>query len=112
MLVRPFTSGGIILWSKSYTPQATTIVSSAGSPINALIKDVLVEGRSGDGPGPGRESYESGGWKMEWTVANGLDLIFVVSTTRSSVPSSALVTVSGRRELGSLRTEVSLAELV
>jgi signal recognition particle receptor subunit alpha len=58
-----------------------TIVQSSGSPLNALIRDVLVEGRSGEGPGAGRESYESGGWKMEWTLANGLELIFVVSAS-------------------------------
>ncbi|KAL7414058.1 SRP54-type protein [Mrakia frigida] len=74
---------GIVLWSKSYTPSASNLVGSSSNPINALLKDVLVEGRSAvHGGGGGRESYEAGGWKMEWVLENGLDLVFVVAYHR------------------------------
>jgi hypothetical protein len=72
--------GGIVLWSKSYTPQAATLVSSPSSPVNVLVRDVLVSGRTTDS---GEDVLESGGWKMEWTLENELGFVFVVRLTLS-----------------------------
>lgn len=66
--------GGLVLWSRSFTPAAEQAMSnSATSPVNSLIRDVLVEGRSGD------EKYEKDGYAIKWTFMNELELIFVVS---------------------------------
>lgn len=71
-----------MLWSKSYTPSASALVSSPSSPVTALVKDVLVEGKTA-----GDDSFEAGGWKMEWTLHNEMDLIFVVRSPRRPTPS-------------------------
>lgn len=86
-------SGGIILWQKSYTPSAAQLAASPSSPLNALVRDVFIEGKpvvAAVNTGPvgvqteqGRDVWESGGWKMEWGRENGLGLIFVVGSRRS-----------------------------
>lgn len=86
-------SGGIILWQKSYTPSAAQLAASPSSPLNALVRDVFIEGKpvvASVNTGPaglqteqGRDVWESGGWKMEWGRENGLGLIFVVRSRRS-----------------------------
>lgn len=64
-----------MLWSRSFTPTAAQAVSnSATSPVNSLIRDVLVEERSG------HDKYEKDGYAIKWTFMNELELIFVVST--------------------------------
>ncbi|KIL69601.1 hypothetical protein M378DRAFT_68425 [Amanita muscaria Koide BX008] len=68
--------GGIVLWSRSFTPEAERLASSSASPVNALIRDALVEGRSAD------DKYEKDGYAVKWTFANELGLIFVVAYQR------------------------------
>lgn len=67
------------------------------SPVNAFVKDVLLEGRTPAAASGGAQgavaspstststaapSYEAGGWKLEWTLANDLDLVVVVAYHR------------------------------
>ncbi|KAI7865166.1 signal recognition particle, alpha subunit, N-terminal-domain-containing protein [Spinellus fusiger] len=59
-----FTKGGYVLWQKSYTPVS-------GSPVDDLIKNVLIEERAGT------VSYTKDGYALRWTFANELDLVFV-----------------------------------
>ncbi|CAG8564579.1 1285_t:CDS:10 [Ambispora gerdemannii] len=60
------TKGGIVLWSK-------TFARFASSPVDALIKDVLIEERAG------ANNYTKDSFNVKWTFANELDLIFVVA---------------------------------
>ncbi|CAG8724777.1 619_t:CDS:2, partial [Acaulospora morrowiae] len=60
------TKGGVVLWSK-------TFARITGSPINSLIKDVLIEERGGT------HSYNKDSYDLRWIFANELDLIFVVA---------------------------------
>ncbi len=77
--------GGIVLWSRAFTPDAHRLAVSPASPINSLVRDALVEGRSSD------EKYDKDGYAVSWTFFNELDLIFVVcptpvlSTSRTSL---------------------------
>ncbi|KAK9719244.1 hypothetical protein K7432_004907 [Basidiobolus ranarum] len=64
-LITVLTKSGIVLWSKAYAP-------IQGSPINSLVKDVLIEERGGD------NSYIHGSYVLNWTFANELDLVFVI----------------------------------
>ncbi|CAG8494396.1 17261_t:CDS:10, partial [Funneliformis caledonium] len=57
---------GIVLWSKSFT-------RITSSPVDALIKDVLIEERAGE------NSYIKDSYSLKWTFANELDLIFVAA---------------------------------
>jgi hypothetical protein len=97
--------GGIVLWQKSYTPTAAQLAASPGSPLNALVRDVFIEGKpavASVNTGPagtqasGREVWESGGWKMEWGRENGLGLIFVVRRAARAALCSAPGWRSGR----------------
>lgn len=66
-------AGGLVLWSRSFTPTAAQAVSNpATSPVNSLIREVLIEGRSGE------DKYEKDGYAIRWTFVNELELIFVV----------------------------------
>lgn len=65
-------SGGIVLWSRSFTPDASNLASSSASPVNSLIREALIEGRTTD------EKYEKDGYAVKWTFVNDLELIFVV----------------------------------
>lgn len=60
------TKGGIVLWSK-------TFARITNSPIDALIKEVLIEERAG------ANSYFKDSYNIKWTFANELDLVFVVA---------------------------------
>lgn len=71
-------SGGIVLWSRSFTPEAAASASSSTSPVNSLIREALIEGRSAD------EKYEKDGYAVKWTFVNDLELIFVVRVIRIS----------------------------
>ncbi|KAJ7582600.1 SRP54-type protein [Mycena floridula] len=68
--------GGIVLWSRSFTPEASQLASSSASPVNSLIRDALIEGRSTE------DKYEKDGYAVKWTFVNDLELIFVVAYQR------------------------------
>ncbi|KAJ7090258.1 signal recognition particle binding protein [Mycena belliarum] len=68
--------GGIVLWSRSFTPDASHLASSAASPVNSLIREALIEGRTTE------EKYEKDGYAVKWTFVNDLELIFVVAYQR------------------------------
>lgn len=68
--------GGVVLWSRSFTPSAAQAASSPASPVNGLIRDVLIEGRAAE------QTYEKGGYAVKWTFVNDLELIFVVAYQR------------------------------
>lgn len=64
--------GGLVLWSRSFTPAAAQLASSPVSPVNSLIREALIEGRTAD------ERYEKDGYAVKWSFVNDLELIFVV----------------------------------
>ncbi|KAJ7197188.1 signal recognition particle binding protein, partial [Mycena pura] len=68
--------GGIVLWSRSFTPDASHLASSSSSPVNSLIREALIEGRTAG------EKYEKDGYAVKWTFMNDLELIFVVAYQR------------------------------
>ena len=68
----PSLPGGIVLWSRSFTPAATHTAASSASPVNSLVREALIEGRGSDG------KYEKDGYAVKWTFVNDLELIFVV----------------------------------
>ncbi|KAG1879306.1 SRP54-type protein, partial [Suillus tomentosus] len=68
--------GGIVLWSRSFTPEASYLASSPSSPVNSLIREALIEGRTAE------EKYEKDGYAVKWTFFNDLELIFVVAYHR------------------------------
>lgn len=61
-----FNKRGIVLFSY---PSSTKL---QGAPVDRLIKDVLLEERSGE------NSYSLDDYALKWTFANEFDLIFVV----------------------------------
>lgn len=61
-----FNKRGVVLFSY---PQAKKL---PGAPVDRLIKDVLLEERSGE------NSYTLDTYALKWTFANDFDLIFVV----------------------------------
>ena len=64
--------GGIVLWSRSFTPAAEQLAASSASPVNSLIRDVIIEGRAAE------NTYEKDGYAIRWSFVNDLELIFVV----------------------------------
>ncbi|KAG0706306.1 SRP54-type protein [Suillus ampliporus] len=68
--------GGVVLWSRSFTPEASQLASSPSSPVNSLIREALIEGRTAE------EKYEKDGYAVKWTFFNDLELIFVVAYHR------------------------------
>lgn len=60
------TKGGFVLWEKTFTPLH-------GSPVDALIKNVLIEERAGT------DIFYKDSYAMKWTFSNEMDLVFVVS---------------------------------
>ncbi|KAM5539011.1 hypothetical protein V8D89_007234 [Ganoderma adspersum] len=68
--------GGVVLWSRSFTPAASHTAASSTSPVNSLVREALIEGRSSDG------KYEKDGFAVKWTFVNDLELIFVVAYQR------------------------------
>ncbi|TXT13037.1 hypothetical protein VHUM_01438 [Vanrija humicola] len=65
---------GLILWSRSFTPTFASVASSPASPVNALIREALIEGKAQSE----EEGFEKDGYSVRWTVENGLGLVFVV----------------------------------
>ncbi|KAG5645902.1 hypothetical protein DXG03_005049 [Asterophora parasitica] len=57
-------------------PAAAHIASSSASPVNSLIREALIEGRTAE------EKYEKDGYAVKWTFVNDLELIFVVAYQR------------------------------
>ncbi|KZT43960.1 P-loop containing nucleoside triphosphate hydrolase protein [Sistotremastrum suecicum HHB10207 ss-3] len=68
--------GGAVLWSRSFTPAARTLAASAQSPVNSLIREALIEGRTSE------EKYDKDGYAIKWTFLNEMELIFVVAYQR------------------------------
>lgn len=68
------TAGGLGLWSKTYTP--------VPSPVNALISGALIEERSSSGESSTVSHYDKDGFTIVYTLANELDLIFVLTYQR------------------------------
>ncbi|EKM55619.1 uncharacterized protein PHACADRAFT_121298 [Phanerochaete carnosa HHB-10118-sp] len=68
--------GGVILWSRSFTPAASQSAASSASPVSSLIRDALIEGRSAE------SQFEKDGYALKWTFVNDLELIFVVAYQR------------------------------
>ncbi|EFE38320.1 hypothetical protein TRV_06976 [Trichophyton verrucosum HKI 0517] len=62
------TTSGVVLWSKTYAPVGTHI-------INALIKDVFIEERTGIDRAARKYNKEQ--YTLRWTEAKGFGLIFV-----------------------------------
>jgi len=60
-----FTSGGLVLW-------ALSIAEFSGSPVNDMIKTVLIEGR-----GSGTDTFVSGSSALKWKRSNDFGLFFV-----------------------------------
>ncbi|WVQ86159.1 hypothetical protein IAT38_008327 [Cryptococcus sp. DSM 104549] len=89
---------GLILWSRSFTPQFQALAASPASPINALIKETFIESKAGAGAVGGKvstaggrvgaaregkdgevaEGYERDGYSVRWCGENSLGLVFVV----------------------------------
>ncbi|KAI8994535.1 signal recognition particle, alpha subunit, N-terminal-domain-containing protein [Pilobolus umbonatus] len=60
------TKGGFVLWQKTFAP-------ITGTPVEDLIKNVLIEERAGI------ELYHKDNYCLKWTFANDVDLVFVVA---------------------------------
>ncbi|KAH8554776.1 SRP54-type protein [Umbelopsis sp. PMI_123] len=60
------TKGGYVLWQKNYT-------HINGAPVDALIRDVLIEERAGI------TSYNKDSYALKWTFLNEKDLVFVIA---------------------------------
>ncbi|KAF9518308.1 hypothetical protein BS47DRAFT_1313499 [Hydnum rufescens UP504] len=71
-----FHKGGIVLWSRSFTPAAESVTHTSSSPVNSLVREALIEGRTTD------NHYEKDGYAIKWTFVNDLELIFVVAYQR------------------------------
>jgi len=69
-----FTRSGMVLWSKSFTPAIppNTTGSSYNHPIDSLIRSAFLEDRLSS------DKYEKEGYTLQWTLANDLELVFVV----------------------------------
>ncbi|KAJ3055018.1 hypothetical protein HK097_000097 [Rhizophlyctis rosea] len=69
------TKGGLVLFSKSYSSTLQPGVSVPNHPVDALVRDVLVEERSGK---MAEDGFNKDSWKVKWTFENKLGLIFVI----------------------------------
>jgi hypothetical protein len=66
--------GGLILWSKSFTPSFSALTVTPASPINVLVKEAFIEGKGVNE----QDGFERDGYSVRWTMENGLGLVFVV----------------------------------
>ncbi|KAJ3193599.1 hypothetical protein HK101_004570, partial [Irineochytrium annulatum] len=64
------TKGGLVLWTRAFADVRP--YASSTHPVDSLIRDVLIEERSG------LDYYEKDSFRIHWTFANDLGLIFVV----------------------------------
>jgi signal recognition particle receptor subunit alpha len=79
--------GGLILWSRSFTPAFSALALTPASPVNALIKEAFIEGQArGE-----KEGFEKDGYSVEWTLENSLGLVFVVSSTLSNTANTVII---------------------
>lgn len=69
-------TGGVILWSRSFTPTFAALAATPASPVNALIREVMIEGKVRTE----EDGFEKDGYSVRWTMENGLGLVFVVSS--------------------------------
>lgn len=76
------------MWSRSFTAVPSDAQTSSATPVNALVREALIEGRTS-------EKYEKDGYAVKWTFVNELELIFVVSKW-SDIINGASSTVSRR----------------
>lgn len=60
-----------MLWSRSFTPAFASLAASSASPVNALVREALIEGKDADG-------FERDGYSVRWQLENSLGLVFVV----------------------------------
>ncbi|CAK9784003.1 P-loop containing nucleoside triphosphate hydrolase protein [Cutaneotrichosporon oleaginosum] len=65
---------GVILWSRSFTPTFAALAMTPASPVNALIREVMIEGKARTED----EGFEKDGYSIRWTMENRLGLVFVV----------------------------------
>lgn len=68
--------GGLILWSRAFTPEAALLASSPSSPVNSLVRDAIIDGRTT------KDQYEKDGYAVKWSFVNDLELVFVVAYQR------------------------------
>jgi signal recognition particle receptor subunit alpha len=70
------TQGGLVLWSRSFTPSP--------SPFDTLIREALIEERSTSSTSTSSSisTWSKDGYALLWTLANDLELIFVVAYQR------------------------------
>lgn len=70
------TQGGLVLWSRSFTPSP--------SPFDTLIREALIEERSTSTTSTSSSisTWSKDGYALLWTMANDLELIFVVAYQR------------------------------
>ncbi|KAF8654180.1 hypothetical protein AX16_003709 [Volvariella volvacea WC 439] len=68
--------GGLVLWSRSFLPPTSQLATSSVSPVNSLIREALIEGRTAE------QKYEKDGYAVRWAFFNELELIFVVAYQR------------------------------
>ncbi|BEJ16532.1 hypothetical protein CspHIS471_0511370 [Cutaneotrichosporon sp. HIS471] len=65
---------GVILWSRSFTPTFAALAATPASPVNALIREVMIEGKARTE----EDGFEKDGYSIRWTMENSLGLVFVV----------------------------------
>ncbi|KAK4683688.1 signal recognition particle receptor subunit alpha, partial [Tremellales sp. Uapishka_1] len=63
---------GLVLWSKSFTPTFASLAVTPASPINSLIREGFIEGKSKNGETDG---FEKDGYSVRWSMENGLGLV-------------------------------------
>lgn len=68
------TRSGLVLWSKSFTPAIPTATTgtAANHPVDALIRSAFLEDRLAS------DRYEREGYTLQWTLANDVELVFIV----------------------------------
>jgi signal recognition particle receptor subunit alpha len=76
MLIQP--TGGLILWSRSFNPTFLNLESTSRSPVNSLVRDVIMENKAVVAKGE-EQGLDKDGFSVRWTLENGLGLVFVVS---------------------------------
>ncbi|KAK4055957.1 hypothetical protein OIO90_002950 [Microbotryomycetes sp. JL221] len=81
MCATPRTQGGVVLWSRSFTPSP--------SPCDALIREALIEQRTTatdmtltNDVSSDVSNWTKDGYALVWTLANHFELVFVVAYQR------------------------------
>lgn len=68
-------TGGLILYSRSFNPTYEATAKGSSSPLGALFRDVVIEGKKQE-----QDGFEKDGFSLRWERENGLGLVFVVSS--------------------------------